>query len=161
MAKTVHIMCGLPGTGKSSYARKLATDKDAVLFSLDEWMTDLLGDSYKNTEFERFVLPCQKMIWRASLPLLDREIEFVYDFAIYSKKGRKELFDKIRGYGAEAIIYYFNIPHETCKERLRRRGVSKTVHEAVVTPEQFDKLVTYFVPPSEDEGFKVKIINNT
>lgn len=161
MSGTVHIMCGLPGSGKSDYAKKLEKEKAAVLFSLDEWMVALLGKDKSNEDFERFVLPCQDLIWQASLPLLDRNVDVVYDFAIYSRKGRKLLIDQIKAYGAEAVIYYVNVPHSVCKERLSERNELKGPSDFSVTEERFDELANRLVPPSEDEGVQVIFIENT
>ena len=35
------VVCGLPGSGKTTYARKLETEDGAVRYCPDEWMTDL------------------------------------------------------------------------------------------------------------------------
>lgn len=101
------------------------------------------------------------MICKASIPLIDRGHDVVYDFAVYSKHGRRQLFEKIRDYGANAIIYYFNIPYSVCKKRLLKRNELKKTYEAKITSEQFDLLSKYFVPPNEDEGFQIITINNT
>ena len=161
MGATVHIMCGLPGSGKSDYAKELEKEKAAVLFSLDEWMIALLGKDQSNEDFEKFVLPCQELIWKASLPLLDRNVDVIYDFAIYSREGRKKLIDQIKGYGAEAIIYYFNAPHSVCKERLSERNKFAGPYDFSVAEERFDELASRFVPPCEDEGVQVIFIENT
>ena len=154
-------MCGLPGSGKSDYAKTLEKEKEAVLFSLDEWMIALLGKDHSIEQFERFVLPCQDLIWKVTLPLLDRNIDVVFDFAIYSRKGRKLLIDRIKSYGAEAVIYCLNMPHSACKERLSERNRLTDSSDFSVTEERFDELASHFVPPCEDEGVQVIFIENT
>jgi predicted kinase len=158
---TVHIICGLPGSGKSDYAKTLEKEKEAVLFSQDEWMIALLGKDHSIEQFERFVLPCQDLIWEASLSLLDRNIDVIFDFAIYSRKGRKLLIDLIKSYGAEAVIYCLNVPHNACKERLSERNRLTGYSDFSVTEERFDELVNRFDQPSEDEGVQVIFIENT
>lgn len=158
---TVYIMCGLPGSGKSDYARNLEEEKGAVLFSLDEWMIALLGKDQSKVEFEKFVLPCQDLIWKASQPLLDRGVDVIYDFAIYSLEGRKILIDQIKAYGSEAVIYYFNVPHSVCKERLSERNKFTGLHDFSVPEERFNELASRFIPPSEEEGVQVIYIENT
>ena len=160
VAGTVHIMCGLPGSGKSDYAKQLEKEKAAVLFSLDEWMMASLGREPSNEDLEKFVLPCQDLIWRASLPLLDRQVDVIYDFTLYSREGRKKLIDQIKLYGAEAIIYYFNVPYSDCKERLSERTKFASPYGFSVTEERFDELANRFIPPGEDEGVQVIYIEN-
>ena len=156
----MHIMCGLPGSGKSDYAKNLEKEKGAVLFSLDEWMIALLGKDKSDEDFEKFVSPCQDLIWKASLPLLDRNVDVIYDFPIYSIEGRKILIDQIKGYGSEAVIYYFNVPHSVCKERLSERNQFAGPFGFSVTERRFDELASRFVPPCEDEGVQVIFIEN-
>src|SRR5689334_16988583 len=37
----VHLICGSTGAGKTTYARRLADEIGAVVFSIDEWMAAL------------------------------------------------------------------------------------------------------------------------
>lgn len=46
------------------------------------------------------------------------------------------------------------MPDETCKARLRQRNSSGT-HEYQVSDADFDLFTSYFVPPSDTEGFNV------
>jgi hypothetical protein len=39
----VHLISGPVGAGKTSYSRKLASEHNAVVFSIDEWMQNLFG----------------------------------------------------------------------------------------------------------------------
>lgn len=41
---TVHLLCGLPGAGKTTLARRLEAGLPAIRFSLDEWMLRLYPD---------------------------------------------------------------------------------------------------------------------
>lgn len=47
----VHLLCGLPGAGKTVYARGLEADLPAVRFTLDEWMLRLYSWSYDDPRY--------------------------------------------------------------------------------------------------------------
>lgn len=49
-AVRVHLLCGLPGAGKTTYAARLAAENSAVRFSLDEWMLRLYPWTYDDPE---------------------------------------------------------------------------------------------------------------
>jgi predicted kinase len=48
---TVHLLCGLPGAGRTTHARRLAAERPAVRFSLDEWMLRLYRLRYDDPEY--------------------------------------------------------------------------------------------------------------
>ena len=41
---TLFLMCGLPGTGKTTRARRLERERHALRLSPDEWIAPLLRD---------------------------------------------------------------------------------------------------------------------
>lgn len=43
---TLHLTCGLPGSGKTTLARRLAVERDAQRFTKDEWVLALGGDLF-------------------------------------------------------------------------------------------------------------------
>jgi len=47
----VHLLCGLPGAGKTAYAYSLEAELPAVRFSLDEWMLRLYPWSYDDPRY--------------------------------------------------------------------------------------------------------------
>ncbi|QAU33721.1 hypothetical protein EKL02_05710 [Janthinobacterium sp. 17J80-10] len=42
--QTAYLVYGPVGAGKSTYARTLAADRNAIRFAIDEWMQTLFGD---------------------------------------------------------------------------------------------------------------------
>jgi len=44
MKTTVHMLCGFICSGKTSFARKLEKDVEGVIFSIDQWMSELFGN---------------------------------------------------------------------------------------------------------------------
>jgi hypothetical protein len=58
--------------------------------------------------------------------------------------------------GAAHRLHYLDVPDEICKARLRQRNADGT-HEFAASDAQFDEITSYFVPPSEHEGFEVVV----
>ena len=48
---SVHLICGFAGTGKTTIARKLAVQMNAVRLTPDELMTDLYGRGISESEY--------------------------------------------------------------------------------------------------------------
>ena len=61
---TVHLISGLPCSGKTTYAVGLKADANCVLFTLDRWLITLFGKysltSVGHEEHTRRVLACRE-----------------------------------------------------------------------------------------------------
>jgi hypothetical protein len=79
----LHLISGLPCSGKSTYAAALRGDLHAVLFSLDRWLIRAFGqyslESVGHTEHTRRVLACRELIWDAASEFLRRSTDVILD----------------------------------------------------------------------------------
>jgi len=64
---TVHIVAGPIGAGKTTLARRLAADRRALRFSLDEWVMQLFGSEAPHPMvfewWEEHCKRCSARIW--------------------------------------------------------------------------------------------------
>src|SRR5215470_14880089 len=81
------VICGLPGSGKTTLARELEASLDAVRMCPDEWMDALhidLWDSAKRADIEA-------LQWRLAQDLLRRGIVVVIEFGSWAREERDVL----------------------------------------------------------------------
>jgi predicted kinase len=72
--QTVHLIYGPVGAGKSTYAKKLSAEKNAIHFAIDEWMHSLFGEdkpermdmTWTMTRVQR----CEAQIWLTCMQIL-------------------------------------------------------------------------------------------
>ncbi|MEQ9519073.1 MAG: ATP-binding protein [Parvibaculum sp.] len=153
----VNLICGSTGAGKTTYAQKLADERGAVRFSIDEWMSELFWpDQMPGTDYrwaiER-VERCERQIWTVSREVLARGSEVVLDLG-FTKREQRERFcawaDKT---GAETITHYLAVDAATRRARVYQRNAEKGDTFAFeVTDEMFDFMETIFEPPTGEEG---------
>ena len=64
---TLHLTVGLPGVGKTTLARKIAHEDNAVRFTPDEWMIPLFGTMWREPDAvgKRDVLEGRLFVGRA------------------------------------------------------------------------------------------------
>ena len=55
---------------------------------------------------------------------------------------------------ADHCLHFLDVPDEVCKARLRARNAAGT-HDFAASDAEFDLITSYFVPPSEAEGFRI------
>src|SRR5258708_5633784 len=47
---TLHLICGLPGSGKTTLAKQLERDLPALRLAPDEWMARIVGDGFDDAK---------------------------------------------------------------------------------------------------------------
>jgi predicted kinase len=111
---TLILLVGLPGAGKTTLARRLATDHGALRLTPDEWMIPLFGDSLAGGK--RFVLE-GRMITLA-LQLLRLETNVVLDFGCWAKDERSALRWLTQREGGSFQLVYVPIERRAQLERI-------------------------------------------
>ena len=61
---TVHLLCGQPGSGKTTFARELEETHRAIRYTYDEWVVQLFGRSPSAEQFETLFNRVSNLIWR-------------------------------------------------------------------------------------------------
>ena len=59
--------------------------------------------------------------------------------------------------GGAHRLHFLDLSDEACKARLRERNASGRHESMSVSDVEFDEITSYFVPPSDDEGFKRRL----
>lgn len=169
---TLYIMCGIPGSGKSTWAKDFKEKINAagyycVIVSRDEIRFKILeerGGRYFDYEKEVFKIYCQKI-----QEYLDRGYHVIADATQINPYSRSNLLDNLE-IDENTIICCVDIdtPYSVCKERNSKREGIKRVPDSVikrmslqkVTPTRYeyngfnyDGIIT--VGFSEDEGEKI------
>lgn len=141
---TVTMMAGIPGSGKTTWAKDLIDD-NTVYISSDEIRKEFgdVNDMSNNKKVfdtlrERYITAlrnCQNVI---------------LDATHAKKKYRKEYIDIANENGAEISCVYMDIDYEVAQERNAKR-------ERQVPNDVIRKMFYEFETPTVDEGFKFVI----
>ena len=146
MAK-VYVMCGLPGSGKTTIARQIAADLDAVVISSDSIREELYGDESvqgnPSVVFEAFYNKAHEAISHGSGVILDA--------TNIKRKDRRKIFAEFPNETIIAVIV--NTPIEICFERNAKR--SRVVPEHAIR-----RMWDNFEIPTIEEGFNSIIYTN-
>jgi predicted kinase len=142
-------MCGLPFAGKSSFARQLASDKDATLVELDAVNTELgIGLT---------AAPIQPDEWARSYAESYRRIEallhdgrsVIFDAASFTRAQRDERRAIAFGAGAAAVVVYLRLTKAEVRRRMLENRRSRIRHD--IRDENFANVADNFEEPRDDE----------
>src|SRR5918992_1773004 len=81
------LICGLPGSGKTTFAERLAPEVPAVRLCPDEWKHDLGIDYYDEQRRVRL----EKRLWRLGEELLALGQSVILENGFWAREEREEL----------------------------------------------------------------------
>ncbi len=81
------LICGLPGSGKTTLAKQLASEVPAVRFCPDEWKHDLGIDYYEEQSRVRL----EERLWRLGQELLGLGQSVIFENGFWAREERDEL----------------------------------------------------------------------
>jgi len=112
------LVCGLPGSGKTTRAKVLEARLHAVRFCPDEWLEALSLDLYDEGRRGKI----EALQWKLAEQLLALGLTVIIEWGTWAKSERDALRLEARGLGAAVELHYLSAPADVLFERIQRRG---------------------------------------
>lgn len=125
---TLFLTVGLPGTGKTTAARRIEVEAMALRLTKDEWMKALYGST--NPRHASDVI--EGRLIEIGLRALDLGINVVIDYGLWGRDERSALRQAATDLGAAVEMHYFEIAPSEQRRRLDRRQAQQPHHLAHV-----------------------------
>lgn len=152
---TLYLICGKIAAGKSTLARKLAERPKTLLIALDDWMSVLFPTENRTIEdFARYSARMRTAMAPHIISILRQDVSVVLDFPANTVMWRTWMRSLIAQAGVAHELHVLDFPDALCKQRLRQRNADAS-HPYQVDEETYDLFMSYYVPPSADEGFTI------
>jgi predicted kinase len=145
------LMCGLPGAGKTTQARRLERERHALRLSPDEWIAPLLRDPSDIEELDRLRSPVESVQWEVAARVLALGVDVVLDWGFWSRAERDEYRARALALGARAEVHYFAVGCDALWARLSARNEDLPPGTFVVTEAQLDLWWGWFETPTAEE----------
>ncbi len=141
------LICGLPGSGKTTLAKKLAPEAPAVRLCPDEWKHDLGIDYYDEDRRVRL----EKRLWQLGEELLGLGQSVILENGFWAREERDELRLAARNLGVAVELHYLEVPVDELWRRLEIRNKEAKPGTAPIKREDLDKWTQQFEAPDADE----------
>lgn len=112
------IVCGLPGSGKTTHARQVERKLPAIRFSPDEWMDALQIGIWDSDARERI----EKLQWKLAQDLLTLGQNVVIEWGTWARSERDALRTGARALGAAVELHFLDAPVNVLFDRISGRN---------------------------------------
>jgi predicted kinase len=144
---TLHLVCGLPGAGKTTLARTLERELPALRLAPDEWMARIVGDGFD--EAKRAAV--EAVQWDIAARALSLGIDVVLENGFWTRADRDDFRARASAAGAATKLHYLDVPRDELLRRLALRNASLPPHTFPITEAQLDLWSSTFERPTPDE----------
>lgn len=140
-------MCGLPGSGKTTLAVKLAAHVPAVRLCPDDWLRGLGIDLFDETARDRL----EALLWRHAQELLALGQSAILEYGFWAGSAREEkrLWARSQGVGVE--LRFLDVPLPELLRRVQTRKAAGGDSEVPITREHLEEWSQRFQAPDEAE----------
>ncbi len=143
----ITLFCGLPGSGKTTLARRLEREGKGVRICTDEWQLDL-GVRHEDLDFHERL---QAVLYRHALKLLRAGCDVILEDGLWRAEERAEKFRDARECGARIEFHVFDVQPDELWSRLEQRNLRGVVGAFPMTREDLDKAWSVFERPTAAE----------
>ena len=112
------IVCGLPGSGKTTVAKAVQSRLRGIRFCPDEWMDALAIDLYDEEKRARI----EALQWEVAQQLLTLGLTVIIEWGTWGRAERDALRLGARNLGAAVELHYLSAPLDVLFERIQGRG---------------------------------------
>jgi len=148
---TLFLICGLPGSGKTTLARQLEKSQPALRLCPDEWIGSILADAGDLTELDRLRTPVESLQWDLAKRALLLGVDVILENGFWSREERGSYRSQAEALGAQVELRYLDVSRGELWKRLSQRNENLPPGTFAVTKEQLDLWLSWFETPGPDE----------
>ena len=120
MAKVI-MTCGRICCGKTTYARRLQEERNAVILSIDDITLRLFPEGAGEMH-DTYALRAEQYLLELSLQFIRTGADVILDWGLWTREQRSRIRSFYTSRGIENEIHYLRIGKEEWESRIRRRN---------------------------------------
>lgn len=142
----IHMMIGIQGSGKTTFAKQLAKELKIKIISTDSVRVNMPGIK------EELVWP---YVYKQVAIAITEGKDVIFDATSITPRVRKRFVDEVEKYGVKCEIcaYYFDVEKEVCVQRVAQRNKDRS--QINIPIEVVYSFSDKIIPPTFEEGFKI------
>jgi predicted kinase len=148
---TLHLMVGLPCSGKTMLAKKLEHERSAIRLTPDEWQIGLFGQDAKEPEHDARHSFIEAMLWNIASRALELGTNVILDFGFWAREEREDYRLRAKRFGAISEVHFLDVPEEELLRRLAVRNSQPSPESFHISEESMKSWMAFFQKPTAEE----------
>jgi len=144
---TLHLLCGLPCSGKSTLAAQLERELPALRLTPDAWLMRIAGDGFD--EAKRSAVEAIQL--ELALRALALGIDVILENGFWIRAERQAYRARARALGFRTRLYYLDAPLAELQRRLGLRNATLPPDTFALAPHLLEEWSRLFEAPEPDE----------
>ena len=151
MAPTLYLLCGLPGSGKTTWAKELEAAGKGILLNADGWVCRLYPDDAEAAARDDRKQLVEQVQWELAERLLLGGISVILDWGLWMRSERDDYRQRAVDLGANVQTVFVDAPLATLHVRIAERNRNLPAGTFRISAEELDEWAAIFEPPSHEE----------
>lgn len=118
----VYLICGKICSGKTTYAKRLCEEKNAILLSVDEIMLSLFDQCCGPTLHQEYERRLKSYLFDKALEILANGSDVVFDWGFWTKEERSATKEFFKDRNIECELHYVAVSDEKWEQQLNKRN---------------------------------------
>jgi predicted kinase len=148
---TLHLMVGLPCSGKTTLAKQLEQERSALRLTPDEWQVELFGQDAEEPEHDARHSLIEAMLWKIAGRALELGMNVILDFGFWAREEREDFRQRAKDLGASSEIHFLDVPKEELLRRLAVRNSQPSQVSFHISEESMIPWIEFFQGPTPEE----------
>ncbi len=148
---TLHLMVGLPCSGKTTLAKKLENELPALRLTTDEWHIRLFGQDAKEPEHDARHSIIEAMLWNIASRSLELGTNVILDYGFWAREEREDYRSRAKQLGAGSQVHYLDVPEDELLRRLEERNSRPSQASFHISEQAMKPWIAFFQKPTPDE----------
>ena len=148
---TLHLMVGLPCSGKTTFAQKLEHEQSALRLTTDEWHISLFGQDAEDPEHNARHTVIEMMLWKVASRALELGTNVILDFGFWAREEREDYRSRAKALGASSEVHFLDVPADELMRRLMARNSQSSPSSFYIPEDMMKPWIAFFQRPTPDE----------
>ena len=148
---TLHLMVGLPCSGKTTLAQKLEQELPALRLTPDEWQIRLYGQDAEEPEHDARHSLIEALLWNIASRAMELGTNVILDYGFWAREEREEYRMRAKQLGASSEVHYLDVSEDDLLMRLEERNSRPSQESFRISEEAMKPWIAFFQQPTPDE----------